>query len=55
VIESAAMRARLQKLIDVLSGARDGKPELRRAALARAAALGAGALPGGGLKRARSR
>jgi alkylhydroperoxidase family enzyme len=39
------MRARLQKVLDVLLGGGGTRPELRRAAAARAAALGGGALP----------
>jgi alkylhydroperoxidase family enzyme len=40
-----AMRARLQKVLEVLRGDAGARPSLRRAALARAAALGGGALP----------
>jgi len=39
------VRARLQKLLDVVAGSDDGQPGLRRAALARAAAIAGGALP----------
>lgn len=39
------MRARLRKLLDVLLESSDGQRDLRRAAAARAAALGGGALP----------
>lgn len=42
---SAFMRARLRKLVDVLLGQGEGNPALRRAAAARAAALGGGELP----------
>jgi hypothetical protein len=39
------MRARLQKMIDKIASAVEKQPQLRRAALARAAALAGGALP----------
>jgi hypothetical protein len=39
------MRARLQKMIDMLADAAEGQRALRRAALARAATLAGGALP----------
>ena len=39
------MRARLQKLIDMIADADEGQRALRRAALARAATLAGGALP----------
>jgi hypothetical protein len=39
------MRARLQKMIDMIAGADEGQRGLRRAALARGASLAGGALP----------